>query len=344
MKNNCSKKMKEVYEDEKLLLIDMNDTVPPPNSKGLKIPSIWMDYFEVCSDYISLEILDLDVLRNIKRYYEGSASYYSIAVWLIGIIEKKHGVSILYHDKFFNCVNAYLYWSFGAPEDESNDLIKMIKRKNGIYDKGNGKNFDLEQNVLNIDYKKLSKIQNVKVIVSKENKDVELKDYTMGKNKQSKETNKNDKLSEEAKIYLGICGEAVAYSQLINHNKELLNALGIKAYDIEEIVWYNNDYDKNNKMWQDKSVGIGYDIKIKLKNRTIHCEVKTSFNNISYYTLTRNEVIASKKYGEDYFIIKFTNIKAYNDCSEEASIIVIKNPFDRFIKNIGIIKEISLYI
>jgi hypothetical protein len=285
--------------------------------------------------------------------------------------------------RFVGCVSSYLNLCYGRPEDNDNILINKIKEKNDRVNKSNTRlhivnftkshfrtykrkitgetrnneilnlkkeetnsneiyeeNLTLEHNVLMIDNKKLNgihpKISRVK--------DIEAEDFILGKKIKHKEIFRGDKLSQKAKVHLGLCGEEFIYNLLINHDKEFLRALRIEASDIEEIVWYNNDYDKNIKDWEDKSIGIGFDIKIILKNRTIHCEIKTSFNNIKYYTLTRNEFISSKELGDNYLIIKVANLKAYNESLNDVNITVIENPFNKFMKNIGMIKEISLYV
>ena len=76
--------------------------------------------------------------------------------------------------------------------------------------------------------------------------------------------------------------------------------------------------------------------------RNLKIEIKTSWDNISYFTATTNELLCMKNEKKNYFLIKVNKFK--NCCSLEnnAEVRVIQNPF-RIIENVNNIKEVCLY-
>lgn len=152
-------------------------------------------------------------------------------------------------------------------------------------------------------------------------------------------SSKQIEISDKQKSNLGIKGETYLYKCLKLKKTELMKKLEIDNY--KDILFYNIDYDKTN---EDKSVGHGCDIEIILNNgQHLYIEVKTSLENIEYYTMTHNEYKCNYENQDNYFIIKVNNFKYLNKAEDKIIVTIIKNPYKIFMENIEILKEIVFY-
>lgn len=102
---------------------------------------------------------------------------------------------------------------------------------------------------------------------------------------------------------LGWLGEQYVYKLLINRDNRLLKALRIQKADLTEIIWHNEGAIENEK-WDDKSIGKGCDIELKLNSRHLYIEVKASKRKNGLFTMTSNEMQKMRDKGDDYYIIK----------------------------------------
>ena len=121
------------------------------------------------------------------------------------------------------------------------------------------------------------------------------------------------------------------YEQLkFSHNETLLS-----------VDWFNNGFE-DNENWTDKSIGKGYDIDVNTSLRNFKIEVKTSWDNINYYTVTTNELKSMKDNENNYFLIKIN--KLFNTISDTTNpkLTVIKNPI-LLLNNIDNFKTVTLY-
>lgn len=155
----------------------------------------------------------------------------------------------------------------------------------------------------------------------------------------TKETSNRKELSDEMKSDLGIKGEKYIYQCLKNKTEELLKRIGITEY--KEIIFYNAEYEK---MKEDKSVGHGCDIELILKDgKHLYLEVKTSLDNLEYYTMTYNEYKCNIENADNYFVIKINNFKYLNVDERKINVTIIKNPYKIFMENIELLKNITFY-
>lgn len=169
--------------------------------------------------------------------------------------------------------------------------------------------------------------------------------------KKSKKTHKRISFGRNVKktlfsvqnlFLIGWYGEKYIYELFKGNAKNLLNELKLDQNEsIVKIDWYNEGFESDQK-WQDKSIGKGCDIMITTTLRNLKIEIKTSWDNISYFTATTNELLSMKNEKKNYFLIKVNKFK--NCCSLEnnAEVRVIQNPF-RIIENVNNIKEVCLY-
>ncbi|HBG3257026.1 TPA: DUF3883 domain-containing protein [Clostridioides difficile] len=199
---------------------------------------------------------------------------------------------------------------------------------------------DMEEDILKMDIANI-KCLDANISIRKSNE--EEKDIIITNNRIKRTSNNIDnKLSQKSKNHLGMIGEEYIYMLL--KYKKLLDLLGLEIDDIDSVEWYNQSYKITDDKWEDKSVGKGHDIKVNTKDKSIYIEVKTSFNDIKYYNVTRNELITNAKLGDDYYIVKVMNMKYYDSDLKNPNIIVIKNPLNIFLNDLSKIKEISLYL
>ena len=82
---------------------------------------------------------------------------------------------------------------------------------------------------------------------------------------------------------------------------------------------------------------------METNKRKIRLEVKTSFNDVSYYSATTNELRAMADTGKDYYLVKVDNFKNIPATGKTPAITVIQNPIEA-LKSVNQIKDISFYI
>ena len=161
------------------------------------------------------------------------------------------------------------------------------------------------------------------------------KNINIGRNK------KNNEMSDETKFAIGWRGEEYIYNLISNNKKILLDELDFSYNEkVKGINWFNFGF-RDDPSWEDKSKGKGCDIEVQTNLRNIKIEVKTSWDNINYYTVTTNELISMDKNEENYFLTKIN--KFYNSVSNSAKpkLTVINNPIT-LLKNLDNIQTITL--
>jgi hypothetical protein len=160
---------------------------------------------------------------------------------------------------------------------------------------------------------------------------------------QSSSNLKKAKFSDHELFLLGWSGEKYFHHLLNNKNYELLNRLNFDENEIiENIDWYNNGFEENEN-WIDKSIGKGCDIFIKTNTRTLFIEVKTSFSNVQYYTLTGNEIISMKQNLDNYYLVKINKLKNLIASQINPEITILDKPFKRVLE-ISKIKSLTVYL
>ena len=163
-----------------------------------------------------------------------------------------------------------------------------------------------------------------------------LKFINFGKNK------KNNKFTDEDKFQIGWRGEKYFYYLLSNKINSLHEQLKFSHNEtLLSVDWFNNGFE-DNENWTDKSIGKGYDIDVKTSLRNFKIEVKTSWDNINYYTVTTNELKSMKDNENNYFLIKIN--KLFNTISDTTNpkLTVINNPI-LLLNNIDNFKTVTLY-
>lgn len=240
---------------------------------------------------------------------------------------------------------------------EPNNNYSDIKDNQMVINKSGGGYYSLKRNSYeNVD-------NNIKGIIlnmnSIENLDATITGYENNalnekySNKRKRNNNSisdvdNEKGFTNLELYqLGISGELFVYRLLSDKNEKLINGLGLKNEDIEYIDWYNKSYSINNENWEDKSMYRGHDIKINAKGKSFYLEIKTSIENINYFTLTKNESEKNIKAQDDYYVIKISNMKYYNNTLRKPDIRIIKNPLKMagiYLNKVNNLRDISIYL
>lgn len=154
----------------------------------------------------------------------------------------------------------------------------------------------------------------------------------------NKPTHRNTKKSEimktsfttEQLFRLGWLGEQYVYKLLINRDNRLLKALRIQKADLTEIIWHNEGAIENEK-WDDKSIGKGCDIELKLNSRHLYIEVKASKRKNGLFTMTSNEMQKMRDKGDDYYIIKINWLEKIIK-NESPDVYVFESPYIKFFK------------
>ena len=154
----------------------------------------------------------------------------------------------------------------------------------------------------------------------------------------NKSTHRNTKKSEMMKssftteqlFRLGWLGEQYVYKLLINRDNRLLKALRIQKADLTEIIWHNEGAIENEK-WDDKSIGKGCDIELKLNSRHLYIEVKASKRKNGLFTMTSNEMQKMRDKGDDYYIIKINWLEKIIK-NESPDVYVFESPYIKFFK------------
>ncbi len=153
---------------------------------------------------------------------------------------------------------------------------------------------------------------------------------------------KNNKFTDEDKFQIGWRGEKYLYYLLTEKDNLLLEELKFSANEtLLSVDWFNFGFEKSLN-WIDKSIGQGYDIDVKTSLRNLKIEVKTSWDNVNYYTVTTNELKSMKNNEYNYFLIKIN--KLFNTISDSINpkLTVINNPI-LALNNIDNIKTVTLY-
>lgn len=109
--------------------------------------------------------------------------------------------------------------------------------------------------------------------------------------------------AREELFKLGWIGEEYIYRLLVERNDVLLEQLGIDKSEQYTIKWFNDGF-STATIWEDKSVGYGYDILITLEEKELYLEVKSSKRKNGLFTMTSNEMQKMKAFEENYYLIK----------------------------------------
>ena len=155
---------------------------------------------------------------------------------------------------------------------------------------------------------------------------------------------KSNSFSEKERFDLGWYGERYIYNLLEKEFLPLIKDLKLQINEnILEIIWFNKGFD-DEKNWIDKSIGKGCDILIKTNLRELNLEVKNSFDNISFFTATTNELRSMNENRQDYFLIKINKFKnLLNAYKNPPEIRTIQDPI-KILNNINHIKSVTLYV
>ncbi|MDU6855079.1 MAG: hypothetical protein ACLSH8_15560 [Zhenhengia sp.] len=161
-------------------------------------------------------------------------------------------------------------------------------------------------------------------------------------NKSSSGNHISTSLNKTTQKCIGLTGEQYVYQLLVNKSPALLSSLGIAdADDIKDINWSNLGCSQNMENFNDLS--LGHDISITLKDRILHLEVKTSFYNSGYYSMTRNELKEMAVYKENYFMVKINHLSKLKD-GDTPEIIIENFPIANIIENLNRVKSMEIYL
>lgn len=109
--------------------------------------------------------------------------------------------------------------------------------------------------------------------------------------------------TREELFRLGWIGEEYIYKLLAERNDVLLAQLGISESEKYSITWFNDGF-STSTIWEDKSVGHGFDILVTLEEKELYLEVKSSKRKNCLFTMTSNEMQKMKEFEENYYLIK----------------------------------------
>ncbi|CAJ1611473.1 TPA: DUF3883 domain-containing protein [Clostridium perfringens] len=199
----------------------------------------------------------------------------------------------------------------------------------------------IDQNLSNNDNKKSNTISSLIQSLDKNN-NIELT-FNTDKNKSKngencslrlhKRRKKRSELSELDKKGIGILGEYVFYNYLESNKDKFLSYIGHKGFN-GEVTWFNNGINIGSADFEDKSVGIGYDLEIANENKILKFEIKSMFSKSDVINLTHNEMYVMKEEStnNNYFIIIISNLINLKE-GKNPEIEVIKNFSDIFSKD-----------
>lgn len=155
---------------------------------------------------------------------------------------------------------------------------------------------------------------------------------------QNKSKGRKSHRSDEAKstytreelFRLGWIGEEYIYKLLAERNDVLLAQLGISESEKYSITWFNDGF-STSTIWEDKSVGHGFDILVTLEEKELYLEVKSSKRKNCLFTMTSNEMQKMKEFEENYYLIKVDYLEKIlkNDSPE---ILVFDKVYQTFFK------------
>lgn len=136
--------------------------------------------------------------------------------------------------------------------------------------------------------------------------------------------------TREELFRLGWIGEEYIYKLLVERNAVLLEQLGISESEKYAITWFNDGF-SNSTIWEDKSVGQGYDILVYFEEKELYLEVKSSKRKNGLFTMTSNEMQKMKEFEENYYLIKVDYLEKIlkNDSPE---ILVFDKVYKTFFK------------
>lgn len=134
--------------------------------------------------------------------------------------------------------------------------------------------------------------------------------------RKSSKVNRNSISNEYPAKVVGWTGEKVVYdtfNRILKENKNncIFEKLRINFSNKNKIhlEWFNKEIDISQSNAEDCSVGRGYDIQLKVDEKLLKFEVKSSLGKIGIINLTRNELIEMKNTKEDYYIVLVDNLK-----------------------------------
>lgn len=309
-------------------------------------PTFIIGILITCHRYYKANNIDIKLMNEAAKKIKYTSTKFTFDYPINSRREK-----LLIYNRFYR-----LFEKFEVVEPKNN----YIKSKDNqmLINKSGDEYYSLKRNSYennNIDYNIKNIILNVNSI---ENLDTTITVYENNisnkktSNKRKRNNNSildadNEKGLTNLEIYqLGISGELFVYRLLFNKNEELINGLGLKNVDID-IDWYNKSYSINDENWEDQSMYKGHDIKINADGKSIYLEIKTSIENINYYTLTKNESEKNIKAQDDYYVIKINNMKYYNSTLHKPDIRIIKNPLKMagiYLCKVNNLRDISIYL
>jgi len=158
------------------------------------------------------------------------------------------------------------------------------------------------------------------------------------KNSSKPPKNKFEDIDDGYKKIIGLLGERIVYEKLVNDDSFLTN-LGIRRADIIYIDWFNinaeHEIDEDKiEQYNDKSVGKGCDILIKLHSRDVKIEVKSSRKKMKCYTVTKNEFVKMAESRKDFYLIQVDNMISKIKKSGNIKINIINDPIEYILANI----------
>lgn len=175
----------------------------------------------------------------------------------------------------------------------------------------------------------LSKRLEVDELPSPKLGELKIPNKSKGRKSQRSDESKSTYTREEL-FRLGWIGEEYIYKLLIERNELLLEQLGISESEKYSIKWFNDGF-STSTIWEDKSVGHGFDILVTLEEKELFLEVKSSKRKNGLFTMTSNEMQKMKEFEENYFLIKVDYLEKIlkNDSPE---ILVFDKVYKTFFK------------
>lgn len=228
------------------------------------------------------------------------------------------------------CDGSYVYSNYSEEEQKNN--IQFNKKQEDSND-------DVREFFNLVNDSSFKNLNNVKIrtkINEKKDSNKSLSNKIFNSAQQGTVLNKlNQKI-------VGLTGEKFIYNMLLSRNINLLKALSINNEDdILDIKWSNLGYEDDIENFKDLS--LGSDIEIQLKDKSLKLEIKTSFKNSGYYSITRNELKEMLNYKENYFIVKVNHLSRLKD--NNLPEVTIENfPIFNILENINRVKSMDIYI
>lgn len=291
-----------------------------------------LDYTTAYNKLLSEDLLDVKddvIMAGYRKYFDPKIMKFFADMGILTKVESnKYSLSKYVLTKYELAIKNYSLSkylsnsSITTPTSEQSDVLNNIVE------------------TLNVTPDKFGDVN----VVSKEVDKSNTEQVKTSKNKGiSKKSNLN-KFTQDELNKLGWQGEACIYYNLINNNTDLLEKLClVQNEDITDITWFNYGFDEAEDEWNDKSVGQGCDILVKTTLRTLHIEVKTSFSNTNFYSVTRNELRAMVEHQQDYFLIKINNFKMFNSTTKSRpTITVIQDPI-QLLNDVNNIMDVTFF-